>query len=94
MSKLLAALAFTVCFALPQPSPAEVLTPTQSGAKTAGSSHASQLPGLLQRLGANLISKARAAECTEEGEACTSNEQCCSGLECTGSPPAVCAPED
>ena len=34
----------------------------------------------------NLIPSARAAECTEEGETCTSNEQCCPGLECSRRP--------
>jgi len=42
----------------------------------------------------DLISKAHAAECTDEGETCTSNEQCCSGLECTGGPPTTCTAED
>jgi hypothetical protein len=49
---------------------------------------------LLQKLGINPIAKAQAAECTDEGETCTSTEQCCSGLECTGGPPASCVPED
>jgi hypothetical protein len=55
---------------------------------------ASELPGLLQRLGVNLIASAHAAECVQEGETCTSTEQCCSGLECAGGPPATCMPED
>lgn len=54
----------------------------------------SQLSDLLRQFGIGLIPKARAAECTEEGETCTSTEQCCTGLECTGGPPATCTSED
>jgi hypothetical protein len=53
-----------------------------------------QASGLLQKLGLGLISRAHAAQCTEEGEACTSTQQCCPGLECTGNSPATCTPED
>jgi hypothetical protein len=53
-----------------------------------------QLPELLRQFGIRLIPKARAAECAEEGETCTSTEQCCAGLECSGGPPAICATED
>jgi hypothetical protein len=54
----------------------------------------SQLPALLKRLEINPISKAVAAQCEEEGENCTSNAQCCSGLECIGAPHATCMPAD
>ncbi len=54
----------------------------------------SQLPNLFRTLGIELIPSAHAAECTSEGETCTSNEQCCPGLECSGGPPATCVEED
>jgi len=69
-------------------------TATEPVAKIPPQSLTNQLPALLQRLGINLIAKAQAAECIEEGETCTSTEQCCPGLECAGGPPATCAPED
>jgi len=53
-----------------------------------------QLSELLRQFGMSLAPMARAAECTPEGETCTSNEQCCTGLECSGGPPATCTPED
>ncbi len=86
--------AFLACVALPQSSSAEDLTSVPSREKATGPSVKSQLPKLLRELDVNLISKAHAAECTEEGENCTSNEQCCSGLECTGGPPTTCIAED
>jgi hypothetical protein len=52
------------------------------------------LPKLLRTLGVDLIPGAHAAECTSEGETCTSNEQCCPGLECSGGPPATCVEEE
>ena len=100
MRNVIIALAFTVCAAIPQASSAE--TPTAAQPRPSPDrmllksqfSEKSQLPGLLQRLGVNPISKAQAAECTEEGETCTSNEQCCPGLQCAGRPPATCTTED
>ena len=53
-----------------------------------------QLPELLQKFAAGLISKARAAECTAEGEPCTANDQCCPGLQCVGGPPTTCVIEE
>ena len=94
MRSLMVAFAFLACAALPQGSSAEDLTSMPSRERAIGPSVASQLPKLLQGLGVKLISKAHAAECTEEGETCTSNEQCCSGLECTGGPPTTCTPQD
>jgi hypothetical protein len=94
MRILVVAFAFLACAALPQSSSAEELTSVPSRERPTGPSAKSQLPKLLQGLGVNLISKAHAAECTEEGEICTSNEQCCSGLECTGGPPTTCTAED
>jgi hypothetical protein len=94
MRKLVVAFAFLACAVLSQAASAEDSTSVPPGEKTTGLSVRSQLPKSLQGFGVNLISKAHAAECTEEGEICTSNEQCCSGLECTGGPPTTCTPED
>jgi hypothetical protein len=94
MRNPVAALALMLCVAVPQAASAEDTTPAQLREKIAVSSPAKQLPKLLPSLGVHLISKAHAAECIAEGETCTSNEQCCSGLECSGGPPATCAPED
>jgi hypothetical protein len=87
---LLPTLALAMSFAPLQPSFAQA-----AAAPQAAHSHAATQPsGLLQRLGIGLIPKARAAECTREGETCTSNEQCCPGLECGGGPPATCLTEE
>ena len=88
------ALALTVWCIFPQASYAEDPTAPLSRSVAARPSFKSELTELLDRLGINFISRAHAAECTEEGETCTSNEQCCSGLECTGGPPTTCTPED
>jgi hypothetical protein len=90
MRLLLAALALGVCAGLPQAS-SEDWTPSQPFEQNAARF---QWSGLLQRLGVNLLSKAYAAECLQEGETCATNDQCCPGLECTGGPPATCATED
>jgi hypothetical protein len=89
----LVALVLVVGVTLPMTSWAEdsPFRPSE-GARSHTAAH--QLVGLLQMLGFNPISKAHAAECTEEGENCTSTEQRCAGLECTGGPPATCIPED
>jgi len=89
----LVALVLVVGVTLPMTSWAEdsPFRPSE-GARSHTAAH--QLAGLLQMLGFNPISKAHAAECTEEGENWRSTEQCCSGLECTGGSPATCMPED
>jgi hypothetical protein len=94
MPNLLLALALTFCAVFPQAASTQDLAPPQSRETTDRSPLKAQRPELLQRLGVNLISKARAAECTAEGETCTSNEECCPGLECAGGPPATCSTED
>jgi hypothetical protein len=89
----LVALVLVVGVTLPMTSWAEDSSPQlPQGARSHTAAH--QHAGLLQMLGLNPIAKAHAAECTEEGENCTSTEQCCPGLECTGGPPATCMPED
>jgi hypothetical protein len=87
----LVALALLVGVAPAKAPSADVRTPTRPVERTLPQSFSSQF---LERLGINLISKAHAAQCTEEAETCTSTEQCCPGLECTGGPPATCATED
>jgi hypothetical protein len=89
----LVALVLVVGIVLPMASRAED-SPPRPAQGTSSHTAGQQQAGLLQRLGFNPIAKAHAAECTEEGETCTSTEQCCSGLECTGGPPATCVPED
>jgi hypothetical protein len=91
MRVLLVALVLLVGIALPKAPAAEAPTSARPAERTTPQSVTSQL---LEKLGINPISKAHAAQCTEEGETCTSTTQCCPGLECTGGPPATCTPED
>ena len=72
----LVALVLVVGVTLPMTSWAEAspFRPSE-GARSHTAAH--QLAGLLQMLGFNPISKAHAAECTEEGENCTSTEHVC-----------------
>jgi hypothetical protein len=93
MSNSLLALAIVVGIALSQFASATDLT-TAEPAPNAGGSSLRNLAELPHQFGIHLISKARAAECTQEGEICTSSEQCCAGLECSGGPPATCTTED
>ena len=94
MRILLVVLALTVSVVLPQPSSAEDPRPVRPDARVIEPVLATQLPTLLRTLGGQLIRSAHAAECTSEGETCTSNEQCCPGLECSGGPPATCVEEE
>jgi hypothetical protein len=94
MRILLVLLALTVSVVLPQASSAEDRSPAQPAERVSEPFFVSQLPILFHTLGVELIPRAYAAECTSEGETCTSNEQCCPGLECSGGPPATCVEED
>jgi hypothetical protein len=94
MRNLPVALAVAVCAALSQSASAKEPVLLASHASLAGSPLRNELSELLHQFNICLISKAKAAECTEEGESCTSTEQCCAGLECSGGPPATCTPED
>ena len=94
MRILLLLFALIVSVVLPQASSAEDRPPVRPDARVIGPFLATQLPTLLRTLGGQLIPSAHAAECTGEVETCTSNEQCCPGLECTGGPPATCVEED
>ena len=93
MRNPLVALAVVVCIALSQSAPAKELTSVEP-AQNAVDSSPGNLSELLHQFGIRVIPMARAAECTEEGETCTSTEQCCAGLECSGGPPATCTTED
>lgn len=94
MRILFVVLALTVSAVLPRASSAEDRSAVRSAERVSQPSLVSQLPTLFRTLGVELIPSARAAECTSEGETCTSNEQCCPGLECSGGPPATCVEED
>jgi hypothetical protein len=94
MRILFVVLALTVSVVLPRASFAEDRSPARSGERVGEPFLGSYLPTLFRTLRVELISSAHAAECTREGETCTSNEQCCPGLECSGGPPATCVEED
>ncbi len=54
-----------------------------------------QFNGLFAKLRLNPLVKAQAKECADEGESCSSSEECCFGLRCTGTPQqSTCAEED
>ena len=95
MRVLFVILALTVLSAvLPRAASAEDRPAAQSAEKVGEPSLVNQLPTLFRTLGVQLIPSAHAAECTREGETCSSTEQCCPGLECSGGPPATCVEED
>ena len=94
MRILLLLLGLIVSVMLPRASSAEDRPPVRPDARATEPFLATQLPGLFRTLGIALIPSARAAECTREGETCSSNEQCCPGLECSGGPPATCVEVD
>jgi hypothetical protein len=80
-----------VAQALPAPQPSPARVGSEGGA---GANAAEQLRALLKNLDIDVIAKAHAAECEEEGEICKTNADCCSGLECTGEPQPTCRPEE
>lgn len=53
-----------------------------------------QLQTLLRNLDLDLITKAYAAECKDEGELCKTNDECCPGLECSGDPQTTCRAQE
>jgi hypothetical protein len=53
-----------------------------------------QLKDLLKSLNLDMVAKAYAAECKDEGEICKTNAECCSGLECSGDPQTTCRPQE
>ena len=94
MRNPLIAFAVVVCVFLSASVSAKELTLIEPALGAASTPLGNQMSDLLRQFGIRLIPKAKAAECTEEGETCTSTEQCCAGLECSGGPPAICATED
>jgi len=94
MPAVLIVLALTVFAGTPRAAVAEDRTPAGPAFMIAEPSLAGRLPTLFRHLRVELISTAHAAECTREGETCSSNEQCCPGLECGSGPPATCEEED
>jgi hypothetical protein len=94
MRKPMIVLAVMVCVVLSVSVSAKELTLIEPAFGASTSPLGNQVSELLRQFGIRLIPKAKAAECTEEGETCTSTEQCCAGLECSGGPPAICTAED
>jgi hypothetical protein len=94
MRILLVVLALTVSVGLPRASSADDRPPARPAERVSEPFLVSRLPALFRTLGVQLIPSAHATECTSEGETCSSNEQCCPGLECSGGPPATCVEED
>ena len=85
--------ALVVCVAVPLSVSAEGLSPATTQSPTEGGGFF-KLTELFQKFGINLISRAQAQQCKDEQETCTSDEQCCPGLECVGGPPGSCREKD
>ena len=94
MYKTLVVLAVVVYAALSLFASGTELTSAEPAPGAASSPLGNQISELLRQFGTRLIPSARAAECTDEGETCTSTDQCCAGLECSGGPPATCITDD
>ena len=94
MRILLAIVCLIGSFVVPQASSAEDLALRRPAEPMFAAGSPARLAVLLRALGIAVIPSAHAAECTREGETCTSDEQCCPGLECSGGPPATCVDED
>jgi hypothetical protein len=94
MRNSIVALAVVVCVAQPHALPAKEPMSLRSTSTEPATQFRDQLSELLHQYGIGLVKKVIAAECTEEGETCTSTEQCCAGLMCFGGPPATCTSED
>jgi len=86
MRKVLVSLVLLLAVAAPQLARGETASAVPAAATPAGAS----LLALLERLDLHLIARAQAAECKDEGEACKTNAECCSGLECSGDPEPTC----
>jgi hypothetical protein len=87
MRNLLVGLVLLLGVAAPQLAWAEAGPAAPSTAATAAGD---PLRALFERLDLHLIARAHAAECKDEGEACKTNAECCSGLDCSGDPQPTC----
>jgi hypothetical protein len=94
MRNLVVASLLLLGIAIPQFARADNPNTGQLSLTAAGATDGSQLRALLKSFDLNLIAKAYAAECKDEGEICKTNADCCSGLECSGDPQATCRPEE
>jgi len=95
MREAVLVVAFAVAAIIPYAASAETARATQSRSPAIASASGGGLRDLLRKLQIELISPAKAAaECTEEGETCAADEECCPGLRCGGGPPATCSPDE
>jgi hypothetical protein len=94
MRNLLIGFALMLGVAVPQFASAEAPAAAQPAPPTVAVTPSHDVLRLLDRLSIEPIMAAQAAQCEDEGENCTSDAQCCSGLECTGAPHATCMPAD
>ena len=93
MRNLMAAVLLLIGLAVPGLALADSPVAGKSSS-AAGTTTGDSLRALLDGLGVNVIAKAYAAECKDEGEICKTNADCCSGLECSGDPQTTCRPEE
>jgi hypothetical protein len=92
MRHVIAGLALLLLTVAPGLAWADRSTPPSQAA--APSAVGDQLKELLKSLDLDLVAKAYAAECKDEGEICKTNADCCSSLECSGDPQATCRPQE
>ena len=94
MRNLITTVALVTCLAVPLSVSAEGFNPTTTQSP-ANVTNLSELSELFHKLGLGLISTAQAQQqCRDESETCTSDAQCCPGLECVGGPPGACREKD
>jgi hypothetical protein len=94
MRNLIKTVALVACIAVPLSVSAQGLNPTATQSP-ANVTNLSELSELLHKLGLGLTSTAQAQQqCRDESETCTSDAQCCPGLECVGGPPGACRGKD
>ena len=87
------AVALLACVAVPLCASGEGLSPATPQSPTEKTGF-SQLSELFRKFSINLTTKAQAQQCRDEGETCTSDEQCCPGFDCVGGPPGACREKD
>jgi hypothetical protein len=94
MRNLITTVALVACVTVPLSVSAEGLNPPSAQSPTKAT-NLSELSELFHKLGLGLISTAQAQQqCRDESETCTSDAQCCPGLECVGGPPGACREKD